>query len=316
MDANLQYPTPNLHTKRSLDFTLEDIFESEAIITVNSSSEERSQISLWGELDKNSNPVLFIIDFDRESITLQEIDNNCSKKISLTDIEVLHKIFPTNRILIDITGMPHYVWAPLIRVAFDFNISTRVLYAEPESYKQNPSPASASLFDLSSSFEGLAPLPGFTQLSGPEDESKCLFVALMGFEGNRPERLVFQIDPTPKVIPVVGVPGFQIEFPTFTVACNRNILNEYDAYSDIRYVRASCPFDLFSSLASLRKDYPEFYMYIAVVGTKPHSLGAILYYLKNPENTEIMFDYPIKKSDRTRGIGTMHIYDFGDFNAL
>ena len=56
-------------------------------------------------------------------------------------------------------------------------------------------------------------------------------------------------------------------------------------------------------------------MYVALVGTKPHALGAIWYSIVNPSSTEVMFDFPIKKKDRTRGIGTIHIYDFGVFDA-
>ncbi|MNG00824.1 hypothetical protein D3C84_837740 [compost metagenome] len=83
----------------------------------------------------------------------------------------------------------------------------------------------------------------------------------------------------------------------------------------MRYARASCPFEAFESLNKIRQDYPDHYMYLALVGTKPHALGAILFAIKNPETSEIMFDYPVKKSGRTQGIGVVHIYDFENFHA-
>lgn len=204
----------------------------------------------------------------------------------------------------------------MLKSVYERRVETRVLYAEPESYKPHPSPASATLFDLSVTFEGLAPLPGFARLAGPDDENRCLFVAMLGFEGNRPERLVLQLDPIPKVIPVVGVPGFQLEYPAFTVACNRVILDEYRAHSELRFARASCPFEAFETLREIRKDYPEHYMYLAPVGTKPHALGMILFAIANPNTTEIMFDHPIKKAGRTKGVGILHIYDFGRFDEF
>jgi hypothetical protein len=203
-----------------------------------------------------------------------------------------------------------------LKCAYSMRLPTRVIYAEPESYREHPSPASATLFDLSVKFEGLAPLPGFARLSGPVDERQCVFVAMLGFEGNRPERLLAQVDPTPKVVPVVGVPGFQVEFPAFTVACNREFLDENRAQTEIRLARASCPFEAFQALAEIRTDNPDHYMYLAPVGTKPHALGTILYAIAHPQSTEIMFDHPVRKPGRTKGVGVIHIYDFGAFDVF
>jgi len=137
---------------------------------------------------------------------------------------------------------------------------------------------------------------------------------MLGFEGDRPERLLLQVDPAPKVIPVVGVPGFQIEFPAFTVACNRTFLEEYRAQSEVRYARASCPFEAYEVLTQIKRDNPDYHMYLAPVGTKPHALGTILYAIANPDRTEVMFDHPVRKAGRTKGIGVIHVYDFGTFN--
>lgn len=314
--SRFKFPPPNTHTERFLDISTKDILDGEKIIAAKQieSQEQRGQLSVWEEMQSvDPEKITFISSIDDETISVND-NEHC---ISLRDSESLKSLIKSERLLIDVTSLPHNIWAPLLKAAHDSSTSTRILYAEPESYKEKPTPASATLFDLSTSFGGLAPIPGFTKLDGPEDESKCLFVALLGFEGNRPERLVFQIDPVPpKVIPFVGVPGFQAEFPTYTVACNRNFLNDYNAYSELKYVRASCPFEVYEGLKQLEKDYPGHYMYLAPVGTKPHSLGAILYAIKNPDRTEIMFDYPNKKKDRTKGVGIIHIYNFGNFHDI
>lgn len=216
--------------------------------------------------------------------------------------------------LLDISGLSHCVWAPLVRSLFERQITTRVLYVEPNSYKVHPSPASENIFDLSVKFEGSAPLPGFACLSAPPDESKCLFVAPLGFEGNRPERLLLDLDPPPKVIPVVGVPGFKMEYPAFTIGCNRNFLIGYNCSSELRLARASCPFELFNELSDIRKNYPDYYMYLALVGTKPHALGAVLYSIANPDTTEILFDHPVRRKKRTDGISLIHIYNLSNFD--
>lgn len=118
------------------------------------------------------------------------------------------------------------------------------------------------------------------------------------------------------MIPVIGVPGFRLEYPTFTVACNRAFISEYRAQGDIRYARASCPFEAYEVLAALHRDFPQHYMYIAPVGTKPHAVGAIWYSIKHPNMTEIVYDHPFRKPGRTDGIGLVHIYSMTEIRDV
>ncbi|MCG8050673.1 MAG: hypothetical protein JAZ15_05680 [Candidatus Thiodiazotropha endolucinida] len=293
-----------------------DILVSERIIIVRNGLERRAQLDLWNNLIADDpDRIIQISEIDKENI-LVLVGQEPEIQISLRDERAILNTLLSTDVLIDMSGLSHNVWAPILKSAHNTRVRTRVMYVEPETYRPHSTPASATLFDLSESIEGLAPLPGFARLSGPEDENDCLFVALLGFEGNRPERLVLQLDPTPTIIPIIGVPGFQIEYPAFTVACNRVLLNEYNSHSQMRYARASCPFEVYEILKDIRRDYPDSYIYIAPVGTKPHSLGAILYAISDPIMTEIMFDYPVRKAGRTQGIGLIHIYDFGDFHDL
>lgn len=306
-------PIPNTNTLRYRALQEKDLLVNERILIAANPSEARGRIPLWKTLIETSpERVISILPLEGETkgnISLS-YSNKKQVKVLVSDEAELASAIGEQPVLLDVSALPHYVWAPILKCLYSYNIPFRVLYTEPESYKPHPSPASDSLFDLSIKFEGLAPLPGFVKLFGPEDEDKCIYIALLGFEGSRPERLALQIDPQPKVIPIIGMPGFQLEYPAFAVACNRNLLQQYNAHSELRYARASCPFEVYHVLESIHQDYPEYYLYIAPVGTKPHSLGAIWYAIVNPNQTEIMFDFPIQKSDRTNGIGLIHIYDF------
>lgn len=302
------------HTRRFLHLAERDVDGIRRIIASKAATEHRGQLPVWDTIAADrSGRVVWIESEGREDVLVRADDENDARIVDLYDSESLAELFASGPVLLDISGLPHHIWAPLLKAAIDRSITISVLYAEPDSYKEHPSPSSASYFDLSATFEGLAPLPGFANLSDPPDEEKCLFVALLGFEGNRPSSLIHQVDPTPRVIPVIGVPGFQIEYPNFTVSCNRDFLYEYDAFNEIRLARASCPFEIVRELRELHCDYPEHYLYIAPVGTKPHALGAILYALESPEMTEIMFDHPVRKPGRTAGIGVVHIFDIADF---
>lgn len=302
-------------TERRVELQVDDLRDSEVVIAQYEPAEKRAGLELWGVLcGESPERIIFIDVVDKDRINVQ-LGTSDTYEISLRDSRGIKQLLSHEKVLLDISGLPYYVWAPLLRVAYNEKVNTRVLYAEPEEYSLHKNPASASLFDLSVKFEGLAPLPGFAQLYGPMDERKCLFVAMLGFEGNRPEKLYYQLDPPPKIIPVVGVPGFQIEYPTYTVTCNRSLLDSYGAHADIRFARASCPFESYEVLRQVRRDYPDHYIYVAPVGTKPHGLGAVLYSIVNEQDSEIMFDYPVKKEGRTKGVGMIHIYDFGEFDG-
>jgi hypothetical protein len=190
-----------------------------------------------------------------------------------------------------------------------------VVYVEPEDYRPHPSPASATLFDLSDGFRGLEPLPGFANLAGPARERDALFVPFLGFEGTRARYLALTLDPMPPVIPVVGVPGFRAEYPQITAYSNEAFLRETRSSAEIRLARASCPFDAYSALEEIRKDHPGAFLYLAPIGTKPHALGAVWYAIDHPSDTEIMYDNPIRKVARTSGIKTAHIYQVKPRNA-
>ncbi|MGN6094277.1 MAG: hypothetical protein ACTHOL_18155 [Luteibacter jiangsuensis] len=302
-------------TKRFREISASDLAGVKTIISAGSATEDRGHLPLWREIE-NGRPgtVVWMEDCGKSRAHV-----SCGSRefeVNLTDGLALDEIVRSESLLIDISGLPHGVWAPILGAAYRSKIKTRVVYAEPDSYKEHPNPVSASLFDLSVTLGGLAPLPGFARLSGPVDEDKCIFVALLGFEGNRPVCLAQQVDPAPKVISVVGVPGFQIEYPMFTIACNRDFLEDYRSNGDIRFARASCPFELITTLKDILKDYPDHYFYVAPVGTKPHALGAIIFALMNPANSEIMFDHPIRKPGRTSGVGIIHLFDFGSFDDL
>ena len=59
---------------------------------------------------------------------------------------------------LDITGLPHHVWAPLLRAGLGVLHSLRVVYAEPKEYRFHPSPTPGEIFDLSTRISGIARL--------------------------------------------------------------------------------------------------------------------------------------------------------------
>lgn len=300
---------PPEHTLRFDSFKMADLHADETVISIGTSLEERGRIDAWEDLKRaDAGRLVLLQDSGPDTVTV--LSEGAPQRVLLTDSTRLVSLAKSDKVLIDITTLPHHVWAPIFQAYLKAGKQVRVLYVEPDGYKTHPSPASDNLFDLSISFGGLSPLPGFAKLAGPADDEPSLFIAFLGFEGNRAERIINQLEPPPRVIPVVGAPGFQINYPAITVASNRSFLSDFDCNADIRLAKASCPFEAFETLASIRRDFPDHYFYIAPVGTRPHALGALQYAIANESHCEILFDHPVRQSNRTSGRGLIHIFSF------
>ncbi|WP_339731025.1 hypothetical protein [uncultured Gimesia sp.] len=215
-------------------------------------------------------------------------------------------------VYLDITGLRHHIWIPLLRSAVTLGLEVRVIYVEPNKYTPSPNPTEGQMYDLSERIEGIAPIPGCATFARTGDD--FLFLPLLGFEGTRVAYLIEKIQPIDdKIIPIVGVPGFRPEHPFSTYLGNRIALQESNAWQRVKFADANCPFSLYYLLEEIRTVNSDAYFKIAVVGTKPHALGAVLYTLQYPDKSELIYDHPIRKSERTSGIGKLLEYDISGF---
>jgi len=232
-----------------------------------------------------------------------------SQTIDLHRIQALWEFAENpSAICLDITSLTQDIWAPLVESAL-VNIPQLIAtYIEPKKYRLHPNPTAETMFDLSASFRGIAPLPGFAKLLGPEDESDTVFIAFLGFEGSRARVLANSLDPLPPTTAVIGIPGIRPEYPALAVSSNRDFLDECRPHLSVRFAAASCPFEAEQVLTEIALEHPTSYMYVAPIGTTPHALGAVLFAAKNKRRVELMYDHPIHSPSRTSGIGLAHIY--------
>jgi hypothetical protein len=215
---------------------------------------------------------------------------------------------PTDTIYLDITGLAHHVWAPLLRSGLAAKRRFMVVYVEPGDYTFSSTPTEGEIFDLSERITGISPIPGFASLTEPSDEDFC-FVPLLGFEGTRLAYVLENVQPPGgKIVPIIGVPGFRPEYPFYTYHGNRPPLFDTKAWRNVRFAKANCPFSLFYVLQDIARDYPRDVMKIAPIGTKPHALGAVLYTLASSKPVELVYDHPIRKATRTSGAGRLLLY--------
>ena len=210
---------------------------------------------------------------------------------------------------LDVTGLPHHVWAPFLRGILRRQEPSFCIYVEPGDYQHSETPTEAAIFDLSDRIEGIAPLPGFVSFPRVAEEEP-LFVPLLGFEGARFAFMLENVQPKREnILPIIGVPGFRAEYPFYTYLGNRAKLAETRAWQNVRFAAANCPFALYNLLCELSDEAPGRRMVLAAIGTKPHALGAVLYCLQHPRRAELLYDHPVRKATRTSGTSRVCVYD-------
>jgi len=272
--------------------------------------EERSEhIKAWSGAGSDLKTIK-IVDQDRNFILT---DDSTLGRISLRNPSDVARLFLSTRLYVDITGLSHHVWAPLVKIAIERKIHLSAVYVEPASYTYSPSPRQGEIFDLSERIEGIAPIPLFATLNQFDSEQVC-FVPLLGFEGTRLAYMIEQVEPPGgRIVPIIGVPGFQLEYPFHTYMGNQRILEETQSWKNVRYARANCPFSVFYVLEDILQEHPYDQIKIAPIGTKPHALGAVLLCITNSRSLELVYDHPKRKLKRTAGALRLLIYSISDF---
>lgn len=233
---------------------------------------------------------------------------------SAASLERLLAPLGTGRVLyVDITGLSHPTWAALIRAATTARMELRVVYVEPNRYKRSAAPMEGQIYDLSARIAGIAPMPGFATIATSDD---FVFVPLLGFEGARFRHVIEQVQPShERIVPVVGIPGFKPWYVFETYMGNRAALEETGAWEQVRYVPANCPFSCFYLLQRLAQFNPVAVLKVAMIGTKPHALGAVMFALTSPSRIELIYDNPIRKEGRTDGQERLLVYHVGAITA-
>ena len=269
--------------------------------------DDRSDLAVW-KARENVRPdlVVRLTAFGRDECKCVG-GGGCSTLRYRSDISIRNLLQAKGPICIDMSSLPMAVWGPLVRVAILDDRELWLAYAEPREYQAHKSPTPPELFDLSERVGDVESLPGMARLAGPSPGTPLVLVIFLGFEGGRARHITTTVDPTPTIVPVVGVPGMRAEYATQAVECNREFLKNTDA-THIRWVDAVCPFSVRDLLGDIASEHRESYMYLAPIGTKPHALGALLYSLSSPSDCEIIYDHPIPRRDGTSGIGKTHLY--------
>jgi hypothetical protein len=229
----------------------------------------------------------------------------------------------SNVVYVDITGLSHHIWAPVVsqlvsrqRCTPRAGIQLLAVYVEPVHYTKSKVPRPGDIFALSDKLHGIRPLPGLVRLRRHGSDT-AIIVALLGFEGWRFDAVLAKLEPDAgTVVPIIGVPGFRAEFPFYTVEGNIIPLERDDNWTRRRFATANDPFEVYNILNELQERNRETLLRVAMVGTKPHALGAVIYHAVRPELSELIYDNPVRSAGRTDSDRTLLQYDVSSFIAM
>ena len=220
--------------------------------------------------------------------------------------------FTGRQVFLDVTGLSHHVWMPILKILVELGENVSAIYAEPAKYTISTNPRPSEFFDLSERIRGVSPIPMFARVArrGPQEPTTA---ALLGFEGARFKYLLETLQPEgDSVYPIIGVPGFQMDYPFHTYEGNADPLETSHSWPNVHFVDAACPFSLYHTLLALKTQREGARLRIATIGTKPHALGAAIYAILNDE-AELVYDHPVRKKGRTSGAGRCHVYHISQF---
>jgi hypothetical protein len=272
------------------------------------SSEDRSHY-LFNYFSKKNPNISFIEVKMLEDEDDVIIDVKENKKYYLRNTRSIHSLFENYNVTvvyIDTTGLNNRISASLLKNAVTLSekqkLEINIIYVEPSTYLIHEFRSESVYNDLSEERDGIDPLPGFANFL-PNDDIK--FIALLGFEGGRFSYLKECVQPPDdSIIPIIGVPGFRIEYPFVTLWGNRFPLEDTKSWGNIIYVTANSIPDVYFLLKKILNQPPKNYkMVLAPIGTKPHVIAAILFAIKYSKRVEIVYDNPKRRINRTDGIG-------------
>lgn len=270
----------------------------------------------WFEkVDKSSVSQVTIEDLGEDEICFKSMSPTINTSLSLFEVDDLQSLLESlpQPVYLDITGLNHRIWAPLVRACMWGSCDLRIIYLEPREYLRSGFEDAQKIYNLSERFEGIRPLPGFARLSTDAVVSS-LFVPMVGFEGARLAHVIDQAEvANDDTFAIVGVPGFRPDYSFLAFQGNRRTFAELNLHQSVQFAKANCPFDAYYVLEQIHSWSPGASMRIAPIGTKPHALGAVLYALMNPEIVELIYDNPVRARGRTQGQSRVLAYAVSNF---
>ncbi len=220
------------------------------------------------------------------------------------------------RILIDMTDMDVKLLAMIIAI-FRL-VSTKklfVMYTEPKRYltrkvqREGIDDSNEKCeFEFHDSYQGADAIPFYMHTDVDYTSKQQLWIVFLGFDRNRTNRLYESKNEPSNVIPVITHPSARPGWDKYAFNANFNFISENELLHKIKYISYSSPFHTYQMLDEIYSEYNDHHIIISPLGTKPNTLGVLLFTNIHPD-IELLYDNPYIKRARSVGVLKTLIYD-------
>lgn len=255
------------------------------------------------EFVRSNSENVFSVYYDKNDI-IYYINGN---PIECHEIEEYFKEMNPTSSLIDITSIDVPTLALIVQSLKNIMDLLYFVYIEPEKYNSTTENTTSldNSFNLSESILGFES-SGVPTITKPL-EREYEYIFLLGFEEARTLNAIEVHDiHSDQGRFIFGVPAFKPHWENESLKNNVRVLKDYNLREHIRYCGANdleaCVFIIMDIMNSNNNGAN-----IIPIGTKPHSLAAIIAY-SITDNMNILFDQPIQMDGRSSGVGTKHLY--------
>lgn len=233
--------------------------------------------------------------------------NKISKHI-IIDISELHIRF-LGAFLAMMDGLQ---WDEIIAAYAEPTAYIRSQEVPPEKTLDPAAPRIKGGFDLNTSFWGYDEIPNLKTTTRQRD--KYIWIAFLGFEGKRAAAVYQEIsDDSSITIPVITMPAIRPGWASLAFEANQILFdNARITCQGIEYVDALDPYASYNLIEKIHERYSQRHIVISPLGTRPVSLGALLYAMKH-EESEVYFDTPKESRSLIDDVGKVHFYDLLSF---
>lgn len=270
------------------------------------------------ELQNNENCIHKEIKFIPQNSTL--VIKDTTGEVSFPSFKLIEYLKELNidNILIDSTTLSIAEILNLIHAynILDLNVKIKIMYIEPEDYNGVESKIDLSYLDyhLTERNHGILdirPYNSFIDSTNPEEKAEV--IVFLGFEEDRLGK-IFEYDQNQKYesfTPIIGLPAYKVGWENTSIIKNiRHFNNEFRRFE---FAGANNPYRVNEVLTQLYKSKESNKFVVATLGTKPCAVGTSIFLVNNfkvkNNDVGILYDFPIKKNKRTKGISKVFIYD-------
>lgn len=255
------------------------------------------------------------LDYDYEKNAFIVNDNSVYqiRKFETLLLEEIIKKFQSKNIIIEATTLG---FSEILMLLFFINLKYKyfkveIIYVEPKEYLlKGGTKIKKGHFDLTSVPNNFKYVQPFSLILDNLSK-KSELITFLGFENTRLGRIVNDNDNSKKYAsftPILPLPGFTPGWENISLSKHIDLIKDF---KELKYTPANNPYETVKVLSNIIDNSSLENFVIAPIGTKPCSLGAIIFVINFKESRGdigIVYDFPKKKKDRTIGVGIIHKY--------